>query len=156
VGVVVVLLVADALLAWVLALSRRRVKRDSLLDSDGLRIWYELQYGPHGRDLSAEDVEAALAREMRARRWYPLIAAAGTLVLVVTLMVSLGVLLATRLGPIALATWRLVYILAAGMRLPLLLMCALIVVTLAEEVMIIRSVADYDICRIRRLLDSLG
>jgi hypothetical protein len=145
----------DLTLAWLVYRSWTRIRDDAETDPDRLRAWFELRYGTRAVSESRDLVEGVIRRETRAKRWRPVIAVVGTVVLVALAAVSLAVVFASELGLYSPAPWRLLSLLLDRSRVQLALFAVLALVTLAEQVALIRNSAEFDIRRLNRLARSL-
>jgi hypothetical protein len=135
--------------------SRDRVRRDAMVTDSSLRDWYDTRYARKGVALSRANLEAAIHRAQVWRRWGPLLLSACTMgtALFLTLAAASTVsgtdeVLRSPLRVLdAVDTEVLVQTAIVYLLLPFLVI---------EGVLAVLYVADFDIARLKRLLQSLN
>ena len=147
-------LLAIVVLAAGVVESRDTVRRDFLMDNAGLRSWYEARHARYGRALTRENVERALRRARTMRRWGPILLSSGTLVIALILT---G--LAASAVPGVESAWsdpvRLLDLIEIEALVQTAVVYALLPILVVEGILAALYVADLDIGRLRRLLDTL-
>jgi hypothetical protein len=155
VGAVLMTLLMIVILAASVIESRDRLRRDSLMDYASLRAWYEARHARRGGELDRENLEDALRRARSLRRWGPVTLSASTLLLTVGLTY-----LAVRAVPGAESAWpspeRLLALVPAEVLVETALVLALVPILIVEGILAALYVAELDIGRLRRLLESLN
>ena len=142
-------------MAAAIAESRDRVRRDVLMDLTALRSWYDARHTRYGRTLTREDLEEALRRAYVLRKWGPLALSGGTLLMAVTLT---GI--AASQVPGIESVWRhpgrLLELVPGEVLVETAIVFCLLPILAVEGILAALYLADLDIGRLRRLLDSLG
>lgn len=148
-------LLAIVVLAAGVVESRDTVRRDFLMDNAALRSWYEARHARFGRALNRENVEQALRRARIMRRWGPILLSGGTLVIALILT---G-LAASRVPGVE-SVWsdpgQLLDLVEIETLVQTAVVYALLPILVVEGILAALYVADLDIGRLRRLLDTLG
>jgi hypothetical protein len=155
VGAILMTVLVIVVLAVAVVDSRDRVRRDALVTDSSLREWYESRYGRKGATLSRTNVEAAIHRAQLWRRWGPLLLSACTmgtaLFLTFAAASSISGMDQVLRSPLqvleAVDTEVLVQTAIVYLLLPFLVI---------EGVLAVLYVADFDIGRLQRLLQSLN
>jgi len=154
VGAVLMIILTIVVLAAAVAESRDRVRRDILLDITALRAWYEERHGRRGRSLTERDLEEALRRALALRRWGPIALSAGTL----AVAVALTGLAASEVPGIETALrqpGRVVDLVPVEALVQVAAVFTLLPILVVEGILAALYLADLDIGRLRRLLESL-
>ncbi len=142
-------------LAAAVADSRDRVRRDSLTDNATLRSWYDARYVRRGHEFGRESLEEDLRRAQGMRRWGPWLLSGGT---VLAALVLTGVALSRVPG--LEFSWesplRFLDVIPAEVLVQAAIFFALLPILIIEGTLAALYVADLDISRLRRLLDSLS
>lgn len=154
-GAVVMTLLTIVVLAAAVLDSRDRVRRDVLMDNASLRSWYCARYARRGLELCREDLELALRRAQTMRKWGPFALSGGTMLVAVSLTVF-----AASMVPGAEVVWqspqRFLDLIPAEVLVETAVVFALLPVLVVEGILAALYMADLDIGRLRRLLESLG
>lgn len=154
-GVVLMTVLTVVVLAVSVVESRDRVRRDRTVDIASLRSWYDVRYGRRGRALDRPNLERALKRARGWRRWGPVALSASTAFVAATVIVlaASGV---PGIGFAVRAPSRLIEFVPAEVLVETMIVFVLLPVLVIEGILAALYVADYDIGRLQRLLDSLG
>ena len=153
-GMVLMTVLTILVLAVSVVESRDRVRRDYAIDNAGLRSWYDARYGRRGREFNRDNLEHALRRAQNFRRWGPVTLSGGTLlVAVIVISAALGAVPELR------AVWRtperLLALIEGEVLVQTAVVLALLPILVVEGILAALYVADLDIGRLRRLLESL-
>lgn len=154
-GAVLMTMLVIVVLAAAVVDSRDRVRRDVLTDTASLRLWYSKRYGRRGLELDRANLERALRRARTVRRWGPFALSAGTL-LAALVLASLAASTVPGIGAVWSSPERLVELISAEVLVETAIVFALLPVLVVEGILAALFVADLDIGRLNRLLDSLG
>jgi hypothetical protein len=154
-GALLMIVLTIAVLAAAVLESRDRVRRDSLVDITTLRSWYEARYARSSGGLDRENLEHALRQAQTFRLWGPVLLSAGTMLTAIALMsLALGRL------PGAESWWRtpteVIDLVPSEVLVQTALVFALLPILVVEGILAALYMADLDIGRLRRLLDSIS
>jgi hypothetical protein len=142
-------------LAAAVADSRDRVRRDGLTDTATLRTWYDARYVRRGHEFGRESLERDLRAARNMRRWGPWLLSGGTVIaaLVLTSVAASNV-------PGAAFSWasplRILDAIPAEVLVETTIFFLLLPILVIEGILAALYVADFDISRLQRLLDSLN
>jgi hypothetical protein len=154
-GAVLMLVLTIAVLAVAVIESRDRVRRDILTDDASLRLWYDAHYARRGMEFSRENLELALQRAQNLRRWGPFALSGGTL-LVVVILTSMAASRVPGIESVWHSPQRLADVISGEVLVEAAVALALVPVLVVEGILAALYVAELDISRLQRLLDSLG
>jgi len=155
VGAILMTLLTIVVLAVAVVDSRDRVRRDVLVSDATLREWYDAHYGRRGLALNRENLQAAIRRVQTVRLWGPVALSAGTMLAALILTFTA----ATRVPGIE-RVWsspsRVVELVSTEALVGVSIVFMLLPVLVVEGVLAVLYVADFDIGRLRRLLNSIS
>jgi hypothetical protein len=135
--------------------SRDRVRRDGMLSDSGLREWYDSRYTRRGIVLSRPNLEAAILRARAWRRWGPVVLSAATMgtALFLTFAAASSV---SGVDAVLSSPLRVIDALDTEVLVQATIVYLLLPILVIEGVLAVLYVADLDIGRLRRLLESLN
>lgn len=148
-------MLAIVVLAAAVVDSRDRVRRDVLMDRNSLRAWYDTRYARRGHEFCRENLQRALHRAESMRRWGPWALSAGTM-LAALILTSIAVATIPGVEDLWRSPRQLLDAIEVEVLVQVAIVYALLPVLVVEGILAALFVADLDISRLRRLLDSLG
>jgi hypothetical protein len=154
VGAILMIVLTIVVLAAAVADSRDRVRRDVLTDDASLRAWYEARYARRGLELNRDNLVHALQRAKNMRRWGPVALSGGTMLAVLTLM-SVAASTVPGIESVWFSPQQLLEFFPAEVLVQATIVLVLIPVLIVEGILAALFVAEFDIGRLQRLLDSL-
>ena len=146
---------AIVVLAAAVVDSRDRVRRDVLMDNASLRAWYDARYTRRGLEFGRENLERALRRAQNMRRWGPVALSGGTL-LAVLILTSMAASTVPGIESVWRSPQRLVDVIPAEVLVQTAIVFALVPILVVEGILAALFVAELDIGRLQRLLQSLN
>ena len=153
-GAILMIVLTIVVLAAAVADSRDRVRRDVLTDDASLRSWYEARYARRGLELNRENLEHALRRAKNMRRWGPVALSGGTMLAMLILM-SMAASTVPGIESVWFSPTRLLESIEAEVLVQTAVVLALVPVLIFEGILAALFVAEFDIGRLQRLLESL-
>lgn len=153
-GAVLMTLLTIVVLAAAVADSRDRVRRDVLVSTASLRSWYDARYARRGLEFGRENLERALRRAQNWRRWGPFALSGGTL-LAALVLVSIAASSVPGIETVWRSPDRLRDLISAEVLVQTVVVFALLPILVVEGVLAALFVAEFDIGRLKRLLQSL-
>lgn len=149
------MLLTIVVLAAAVVDSRDRVRRDVLLDDTSLRSWYESHYASRGFEFDRASINRALGQAQRMRRWGPVALSATTLLAVLILMyMAAGTVVG--IDSVWRSPQRIVDIVPTETLVVTAIILALVPILVVEGILAALFVAELDIGRLKRLLQSLS
>ena len=155
VGAVLMTLLTIVILAAAVVDSRDRVRRDVLKDDASLRTWYDDHYTRRGLEFNRENLERALRRARNTRRWGPVALSGGTF-LAVLILASIAASSVPGVESLWRSPGRLLEAVPAEVLVQTAIVLALVPILVVEGILAVLFVADLDIGRLQRLLQSLS
>ena len=153
-GAVLMILLTIAVLAAAVADSRNRVRRDVLVDNATLRSWYEARYARRGMEFNRANLERALRRAHGMKRWGPVALSAGTLAAAL-ILAFIAASTVTGIESVWRSPMRVLELVPGEVLVQVAIVLALIPILVVEGILAALFMAELDIGRLERLLESL-
>jgi len=147
-------LLTIAVLAAAVADSRNRVRSDVLVDNTTLRSWYEAHYERRGVEFNRPNLERALGRAHTRKRWVPVALSAGTLA-ATFILASLAASTVPGIESVWRSPVQVLELVPTEVLVEIAIVLALVPILVIEGILAALFMAELDIGRLERLLQSL-
>jgi len=147
-------LLTIAVLGVAVVESRDRVRHDVYVSDADIRSWYDTRYANRGLAFTRKNLELALQRAQKVRRWGPWALSAGTM-LTALILAFIAVSTVPGIESALLSPGRLTDLVSTEVLAEAGAVLLMLPVLVVEGILAALYVAEFDIGRLKRLLRSL-